>query len=89
MTSEPMAAVSAIAEPETPPNNMHEITVTTPRPPGNQPNSTLAKATMRLPTPPWASNSPVKTKRGTAIRMKGSTPPMKDRKTLSSGYCMP
>ena len=47
-----MAAVSAMADPDTPPNIMQLTTVTTPKPPGNQPNKTRAKATMRLPTPP-------------------------------------
>ena len=76
MTSEPIAAVSAIAEPDTPPNIRHDATVTTPSPPGRKPNSTRASSTMRLPTPPCDRSSPAKTKSGTAIRMNGSTPPM-------------
>ena len=85
ITSEPIAAVSAMADPDTPPNMVQLITVTTPKPPGNQPNSTRANSTMRLPTPPWASSSPAKTNSGTASKMKGSTPPMKDRKMVSIG----
>ena len=71
-----MAAVSAIAEPETPPNIRHEATVTMPRPPGSQPKSACAKSTMRRPTPPCDSSSPANTNSGTAMRMNGSTPPM-------------
>jgi hypothetical protein len=77
--------VSAIAEPLTPPNIVQLMTVTTPSPPGSQPKSTRANSTMRRPTPPCASNSPAKMNSGTASRMKGSTPPMKDRNTVSSG----
>ena len=85
ITSEPMAAVSAIADPDTPPNIRHDATVTTPRPPGRKPNSARAKSTMRWPTPPSDSISPAKMNSGTAIRMNGSTPPMNDRKIVSSG----
>jgi hypothetical protein len=89
MTSEPMAAVSAMADPDTPPNSVQLTTVTTPSPPGSQPKSTRANSTMRWPTPPWASSSPAKMNSGTASRMKGSTPPMKDRKMVSIGWPRP
>ena len=89
ITSEPMAAVSAMALPETPPNMVQLITVTTPKPPGSHPKSTRANSTMRLPTPPCASNSPAKMNIGTASRMKGSTPPMKLRKMVCSGWPRP
>ena len=39
MTSEPIAAVSAMADPDTPPNSRQETTVTTPSPPGSNPKS--------------------------------------------------
>jgi len=69
MTSEPIAAVSAIAEPDTPPNIRQDATVATPSPPGRKPSRARAKSTMRRPTPPLARISPAKIKRGTAIRM--------------------
>ena len=44
---------------------------------------------MRRPTPPEERISPAKMNSGTAIRMKGSTPPMKDRTIVSSGCVSP
>ena len=85
MISDPMAAVSAIAEPEIPPNSRQETTQTTPSPPGMKPKRVTAKATMRLPTPPLESSSPPKMNNGTAIRRNGSTPEMKLRKIDSRG----
>ena len=64
-------------------------TVTTPRPPGRKPSSARANSTMRLPTPPDDRISPAKMNSGTAIRMNGSTPPMNDRKIVSSGCVRP
>ena len=76
ITKDPIAAVSAMADPETPPNIKHEVTVTTPMPPGIKPSQAWAKPTILRPTPPSESNSPANTNKGTAIKMKGSTPPM-------------
>ena len=86
MISDPIAAVSAIADPEMPPKSRQETTQTTPSPPGMKPKRVAAKATMRLPTPPLESSSPPKMNNGTAIRMKGSTPEMKLRKIVSRGW---
>ena len=83
ITSEPMAAVSAMADPEMPPNMRQDTTVTTPRPPGRNPKRVRANSTIRLPTPPRDSSSPPKMNSGTAMRMKGSTPEMKLRKIVS------
>jgi hypothetical protein len=77
--------VSAIADPDTPPNMRQEAIVTMPRPPGRKPSSARAKSTIRRPMPPDERISPAKMNSGTAIRMKGSTPPMNDRKIVSSG----
>ena len=84
-TSEPMAAVSAMADPDTPPNIRHDTMVTTPIPPGIQPNSAWANRTMRLPTPPRDNSSPAKMNSGTAIRMNGSTPAIRLRNRVSRG----
>ncbi len=86
MTSEPMAAVSAMADPEMPPNMRQDTTVTTPRPPGRKPKRVRANSTIRLPTPPRDKSSPPKMNSGTAMRMKGSTPEMKLRNIVSSGW---
>ena len=74
--TEPIAAVSAIAEPETPPKMRHEVTVEMPRPPGRKPSSLVAKVTMRWPTPPRDRISPASMNSGTAMSTNGSTPPM-------------
>ena len=84
-TSEPIAAVSASAEPETPPNMRQEATVTMPRPPGRKPRAVRVKLTIRLPMPPCDSNSPANMNSGTAISRNGSTPLMYDRKSVSRG----
>jgi len=50
--TDPMAEVSATAEPERFPKNMQATELTMESPPGSRPTKTLAKSTMRFARPP-------------------------------------
>jgi len=73
---DPSAEMSAIADPEIPPNNIDEKTFTTPRPPRTAPTADCAKRTNRIAMPPWNIRSPAKMKNGIAINGKTFTPAM-------------
>ena len=77
--TEPMAALSAMAEPEMPPKIIEAPTTTMPSPPGMKPKAARAKPMMRRPTPPRLISSPATMKSGMARKWLGSTPPMKLR----------
>ena len=64
--TEPIAEVSATAEPEMPLRNVVATTLTTERPPRTRvkPTKTSAKATSRLAMPPSAMIAPASTKNG-------------------------
>ena len=64
--TEPIAEVSATAEPEMPLKNVVATTLTTERPPRTRvkPTSTSANATSRLAMPPSAMMAPASTKNG-------------------------
>ena len=72
--TEPMAEVSATAEPERLPKNMQATELTMESPPGSRPTKTLAKSTIRLASPPAPSNCPVMMKKGIARREKALMP---------------
>ena len=63
----PMAETSAIAEPDTPPKNSEDSTLTWPRPPRRCPTSDEAKAIRRSEMPPRIISSPAKMNSGIAI----------------------
>lgn len=71
---EPMAAVSAKADPVIPANNMLATMLACARPPVNRPTRALAKRTSRTVMPPRFMISPASTKNGTAINGKESMP---------------
>ncbi len=72
--TEPTAAASAMAAPETPAIIMFTITTTYDSPPRMLPTAASAKATSRRVIPPAFISSPAKMKNGTAIRMNESAP---------------
>ena len=72
--SEPTAATSAVADPEMPENRISVTTTTCPRPPRIRPTITMARSTMRWEMPEVSMSAPPRMKRGTARRMKESTP---------------
>jgi len=86
ITSEPIAAVSAMADPDMPPNMRQDTTVTTPRPPEENRKESGRIPRSACPRRPGDKSSPPKINNGTAIRMNGSTPEMKLRKIVSSGW---
>ena len=83
--TEPMAALSAMAEPEMPPKIIEAPTTTMPRPPAMNPKAARAKPMMRRPTPPRLIISPATMNSGIARKWFGSTPPMKFRNSACSG----
>jgi hypothetical protein len=56
--TDPMADVSATAEPERFPKNMQATELTMDSPPGSRPTKTLAKSTMRFASPPRPEELP-------------------------------
>ena len=64
--TEPMADVSATAEPERFPKIMQATELTTESPPGSRPTKTLANATIRFARPPAPRSCPVRMKKGMA-----------------------
>src|SRR5512139_1301210 len=72
--TEPMAEVSATADPERLPKNMQATELTMESPPGNRPTKRLAKSTMRFASPPAPSNWPVMMKNGMARSEKAFVP---------------
>ncbi len=71
---EPIAAVSALAEPHTPEKNIVPKTTTIPKPPRTRPTSTNDMFTMRPAIPPCPIIVPAKIKRGIANSVKESMP---------------
>ena len=71
---EPMAAVSAAEEPDSPENIMVDSTTTIPRPPRMWPTSTLASWISRMDMPPVSMRPPARMKKGTASSGKESSP---------------
>ena len=71
---EPMAAVSAAEDPETPEKKIVATMTTCASPPRTWPTSTLAKRTSRAEMPPVSMNRPARTKKGTAKSGKESRP---------------
>ncbi len=63
----PTADTSAMAEPDTPPKNSEDSTLTWPRPPRMRPTSDEASAIRRSEMPPRSINSPAKMNNGIAI----------------------
>src|SRR6266481_352455 len=72
--TDPTAAVSADADPDTPEKNIALRTVTNPRPPGSQPTSAEAKSTSRRAVPPTSINVPARMNSGIASSRKTSMP---------------
>src|SRR5258706_2015399 len=68
--TEPMAAVSAVAEPDRSAKNMLATMVTCPMPPRMKPTSACEKSMIRLETPPESMMAPVSMKNGIARRPK-------------------
>ena len=64
MVTRPMAAVSAVAEPETPLKNIEASTMAAPSPPGIRPTEIWARSIRRLPSPLPAMIVPAKMNRG-------------------------
>jgi hypothetical protein len=64
--TEPIAAVSALEEPEMPENSMVASTTTRPRPPRIPPTNTVASATMRRAMPPCPMMAPDRMNSGMA-----------------------
>jgi len=71
---EPIAEVAATAEPETEPNSMLEMILTTAKPPGSAPINPFAALINRLATPPAPIKYPLRMKKGMASRVKLSRP---------------
>ncbi len=71
---EPIAAVSASADPVIPANNMLATMLAWARPPLNRPTRAFANRTSRMVMPPRFMISPASTKNGTAIKGKESMP---------------
>ncbi len=63
----PMAETSAMAEPDTPPKNSDDSTLTWPRPPRRRPTSEAANEISRSEMPPRSISSPAKMNNGIAI----------------------
>ena len=76
MTSEPIAAVSAIADPDTPPNIRQRGDGDDAEPAGQETEQHPRELDDALADAALGQSSPAKMKSGTAIRMNGSTPPM-------------
>jgi len=74
MSSEPTAAVSATADPESPAKSIESTTATCARPPRILPTSAKEKFIRRLEIPPSSMSAPASMKNGTASRVKLSTP---------------
>ena len=74
ISTDPMEAVSATAEPEMPPKNVEARIFTSDNPPRTKPTSTLAKATRRRDMPPSAIRAPASTKKGMASSENLFTP---------------
>jgi len=72
--TEPMAATSALLDPETPENTAMATTITTLSPPRTPPNTRSRKATRRRDIPFTPITSPARTKNGIANRTKFATP---------------
>ena len=70
----PMAEAAAAAEPLIAPKSILATTLTTAKPPGNRPTSTLAKSISRKAMPPLFMILPAKMKKGIASRAKLSNP---------------
>ena len=73
MVSDPIAAVSAAPEPDTPAKIMLARTAASESPPRMRPTSATANFTRRTEMPPRSINSPARMKYGTAIRGNEST----------------
>ena len=58
--------MSAIADPDIPPNNIDDNTFTIPKPPRTAPTAACANFTRRMAMPPWNNSSPAKMKNGMA-----------------------
>ncbi len=71
---EPMAAVSAAEEPETPEKKIVATMTTWASPPRMWPTRTLAKRTSRAEIPPVSMKRPARMKKGTARSGKESRP---------------
>jgi hypothetical protein len=71
---DPIAAVSALAEPHTPEKNIVPKTTTMPKPPLTLPTSTKDIFTILPAIPPCPIIVPAKIKRGIAKRVKESKP---------------
>ena len=71
---EPIAAVSALAEPQTPEKNIVPKTTTMPKPPRTRPTRTKDMFTIRPAIPPWPIIVPAKIKSGIANKVNESMP---------------
>ena len=71
---DPIAAVSAVEEPDIPENNIVESTTTIPIPPLMCPTRLLANLVKRTEIPPVSINSPARMKRGAANKGNESNP---------------
>ncbi len=74
MSTEPIDAVSATAEPEMPAKKVEARMLTSESPPRTKPTSTLANATRRRAMPPSAMIAPARTKKGMASSENLATP---------------
>src|SRR5579863_3736304 len=85
MTTPPMADVSAVGEPDTPPNSVHATTLAMPSPPRKWPTVACAKRRMRSAIPPCSINSPEKMKNGTARNENAFIPEIIDCMAVAAG----
>ena len=74
ISTEPIDAVSATDEPETPLKNVDAMTLTSARPPRTAPTKMRARLTRRTAMPPSAMIAPARTKNGIASSEKLLTP---------------
>ena len=74
IVTDPIAAVSALAEPQTPEKYIVETIDTIPSPPRNLPTKTIARSIILCAIPPWPIIVPAKINRGIASRVNESIP---------------
>ena len=82
---EPMATTVAGLDPDTAANSAQAMTPARPRPPYQWPIIEVAKAIIRLATPPWVRKLPDRMKNGTAMISKFSIPVNSFKPTASIG----
>ena len=76
ISSEPIAATSAVVEPEMPENRISATTVTCASPPRRCPTMAMARSTRRREIPPVSIKAPARMNKGIASKTKLSAPAM-------------